>query len=54
MFAPFSSKYDAYLAACLGIGGSMNDCAKGIGDEAATIGKKIFSKKEWYGSHKGT
>jgi len=49
LFAPFSSKYDYYLAACLGTGGGMDDCAKGIGPEAETVGNKIFSKKEWYG-----
>jgi len=49
LFAPFSSKYDYYLAARLGTGGGMDDCAKGIGPEAETVGNKIFSKKEWYG-----
>lgn len=49
LFAPFSSKYDAYLAACLNAGGGMDDCAKGIGKVAAKTGKKYFSKEEWYG-----
>ncbi len=49
LFAQFSSKYDAYLTACLDTGGGMDDCAKGIGSTAEMVGKKIFSKKEWYG-----
>ena len=49
LFAPFSSKYDAYLQACLAAGGDMDDCAKGIGPIAEEVGTKIFSKKEWYG-----
>ena len=49
LFAPFTSKYDFYLQACLGAGGSMDDCAKGVGKTAEKAGKKIFSKEEWYG-----
>lgn len=49
MFAPFSSKYDFYLKECLGLGGLPEDCALGIGPIAEQVGKKIFSKKEWYG-----
>ena len=49
LFGQFSSKYDAYLALCLDIGGGMNDCAKGIGKDARKAGKKIFSKEEWDG-----
>lgn len=49
LFAPFTSKYDFYLQACLGAGGGMDDCAKGVGKTAEKAGKKIFSKEEWYG-----
>ncbi|MBN1148993.1 MAG: hypothetical protein JXA78_17175 [Anaerolineales bacterium] len=49
LFAPFSSKYDAYLQACLAAGGDMDDCAKGVGKTAAKAGKKYFSSKEWRG-----
>jgi cytochrome c peroxidase len=47
-FAPFSSKYDAYLADCLARGGLPGDCAMGVGKEAKKAGK-IFSKAEWSG-----
>jgi cytochrome c peroxidase len=33
-FAPFSSKYDAYLRTCLDKGGDPDDCALGSGDVA--------------------
>jgi cytochrome c peroxidase len=49
LFAPFSSKYDAYLQTCLAAGGDMNDCAQGIGKVASKVGKEFFSKEEWYG-----
>ena len=49
LFGQFSSRYDAYLEACLTKGGGMDDCAKGVGDVAQKVGKKIFSKKEWHG-----
>jgi len=49
LFAPFSSQYDAYLAACLGMGGDIDNCAKGIGKTAENTGKKFFTKEEWYG-----
>jgi len=49
LFAQFNSKYDAYLAACISNGGDMDDCAKGVGKTAEKVGKKIFSKEEWYG-----
>lgn len=49
LFGQFSSKYDAYLAACIVMGGDPDNCAKGIGDVAASVGKKVFSKKEWCG-----
>jgi cytochrome c peroxidase len=48
LFAPFSSKYDAYLADCLAFGGSMDDCAVGVGRAAKKAGK-LFSKEEWAG-----
>jgi cytochrome c peroxidase len=48
LFGAFSSKYDHYLQACLGLGGDKDDCAKGIGDAAVTAGT-IFTKKEWEG-----
>jgi len=49
LFAQFNSKYDAYLAACISNSGDMDDCAKGVGKTAKKVGKKIFSKEEWYG-----
>ncbi|HSL47132.1 MAG TPA: cytochrome c peroxidase [Anaerolineales bacterium] len=49
LFAQFSSKYDAYLAACLANGGEMNDCSTGVGKIAAKAGKQYFSPKEWHG-----
>lgn len=49
LFAPFSSKYDAYLKQCIKKGGDKDDCAKGIGKKAKKVGKKFFSKKEWRG-----
>jgi cytochrome c peroxidase len=49
LFGQFSSQYDAYLAACLGEGIDMDDCALGIGKEARKVGKKYFSKEEWRG-----
>ena len=49
LFGQFSSKYDFYLDACIDAGGSLDDCAKGIGKTAQKAGKKIFSKEEWYG-----
>jgi cytochrome c peroxidase len=48
LFAPFSSKYDAYLQSCLAMGGDKVDCATGVGKRAKMAGK-IFSKEEWYG-----
>jgi cytochrome c peroxidase len=48
LFGQFSSKYDAYLATCLDMGGGMADCATGTGPVAAEAGK-IFTKKEWRG-----
>ena len=49
LFAPFDSKYDAYLEACLGNAGDQDDCAQGIGKTAEKTGKKIFTKEEWNG-----
>jgi cytochrome c peroxidase len=49
LFGQFNSKYDAYLDACIDMGGDMDDCAKGIGTTAATVGPMIFSKNEWAG-----
>ena len=49
LFAPFSSKYDAYLEACLAEGGNKNNCAQGIGTVAENAGMKVFTKEEWQG-----
>lgn len=46
LFAPFSSKYDAYLVECLDNDGLKDDCAQGIGKIAKKAGKKVFTKKE--------
>lgn len=48
LFAPFTSKYDAYLADCLSLGGLPDDCSTGAGRVAKRAGK-IFSKEEWQG-----
>ena len=48
LFGQFSSKYDAYLATCLAKGGVMDDCAKGVGKTAMQVGKKFFTREEWY------
>jgi cytochrome c peroxidase len=51
MFAPFTSKYDYYLQACLAAGGDEGegDCATGEGGIAEAVGAEVFSKKEWRG-----
>jgi cytochrome c peroxidase len=49
LFGQFSSQYDAYLAACLAKGGTMDDCAKGVGKVALEVGKNYFTLEEWYG-----
>lgn len=50
LFGQFSSKYDAYLAACINArGGNMDDCANGEGAVAKKIGRKFFTSQEWYG-----
>ena len=46
LFAQFSSKYDAYLAACINAGGDMNGCAQGVGKTARKTMKRYFSKEE--------
>jgi cytochrome c peroxidase len=48
-FAPFNSKYDAYLKTCLEFGGDADDCAIGKGAKAKKAGTAIFSEGEWYG-----
>ena len=49
LFAQFDSKYDAYLKACLELGGDPGDCALGQGPKAKKAGKAIFSALEWRG-----
>lgn len=49
LFAPFSSKYDYYLQACLAAGGDRDACAIGDGLVPEQVGSKIFTKKEWAG-----
>lgn len=49
LFGQFSSKYDVYLEACLVVGGLPDDCAKGIGQEAALAGAATLSPDEWSG-----
>jgi cytochrome c peroxidase len=54
LFAQFSSKYDAYLDACVKDHGKiklsdLNDCAQGIGPKAAKAAQKILTDQEWYG-----
>jgi cytochrome c peroxidase len=48
LFAPFTSKYDAYLKACVELGGNADLCAIGADPNSAAAGA-IFSKKEWSG-----
>jgi cytochrome c peroxidase len=48
LFGQFSSKYDAYLASCIDLGGAPDACAKGVGPIAEQAGA-IFSQKEWRG-----
>jgi cytochrome c peroxidase len=48
-FAQFSSKYDAYLQACLDLRGDPADCALGIGPKARRAAGEIFSDQEWRG-----
>jgi cytochrome c peroxidase len=43
LFGQFSSCYDAYLAACLGAGGDMDDCANGNADQV------VLTDEEWAG-----
>lgn len=49
LFAPFNSKYDAYLQSCLALGGDPGDCALGVGPKSKKAGKAIFSAEEWRG-----
>jgi cytochrome c peroxidase len=48
IFGQFTSKYDAYLKACLELGGEADACATGSDANSAQAGE-IFSKKEWRG-----
>ena len=47
-FGGFTSKYDAYLASCLELGGDPDQCAQGSDTHAEEAGK-LFSRKEWRG-----
>jgi cytochrome c peroxidase len=49
LFGSFSSKYDAYLKACLKKGGDMNDCATGTGELAMEVAAEYFSRSELRG-----
>jgi cytochrome c peroxidase len=49
LFAQFSSRYDAYLKVCLGLGGNMNDCAQGADPQAENARTGILSDQEWEG-----
>jgi cytochrome c peroxidase len=49
LFAPFNSKYDAYLRACLDRGGTPDDCATGIGKAAQQAGHRVLTAQEWQG-----
>ena len=50
LFAPFSSKYDAYLEACLGLGEKPGKCATGSGPKAnRAAGMVGYSDLEWQG-----
>jgi cytochrome c peroxidase len=49
LFAPFDSKYDAYLQACLDRHGKPDDCAIGKGPKAKKAGEEIFTPQEWDG-----
>lgn len=48
IFGQFTSKYDAYLKACIELGGVADACAIGSDANSAQAGE-IFSKKEWRG-----
>jgi cytochrome c peroxidase len=54
LFAQFSSRYDAYLQACMKSGGKvklddLNDCAQGIGNRAAKAAASTLTAAEWQG-----
>jgi cytochrome c peroxidase len=46
LFGQFNSKYDKYLAACLDLGGEMNDCAVGVGKEARKAARRNLTREE--------
>jgi cytochrome c peroxidase len=49
LFATFDSKYDAYLKACLDLGGEHAACADGTDPVAATARVGILDDQEWHG-----
>ena len=49
LFAAFDSKYDAYLQACLDLGGAHAACADGTDPAAATARMGILNDQEWQG-----
>ncbi|MFC2038087.1 cytochrome-c peroxidase [Chloroflexota bacterium] len=49
LFAPFTSKYDAYLQACLARGGRMDKCAVGATSKAKKARVGILTDQEWRG-----
>jgi cytochrome c peroxidase len=49
LFAPFTSKYDAYLQACLARGGAMDKCATGATSKAKKARVGILTDQEWDG-----
>lgn len=50
LFAPFSSKYDAFLEACLGLGEKPAKCAVGSGPKAERAAAMVgYTELEWDG-----
>lgn len=49
LFGQFSSKYDAYLAACVASGGDKDNCAQGTGAIAESVSVGILTDTEWNG-----
>lgn len=49
VFAPFNSRYDHYLRACLQADIDIDDCAQGRGERVAQIAMRQFSEQEWRG-----
>jgi cytochrome c peroxidase len=50
LFAPFSSKYDAYLEACLALGGHPDRCAVGSDRNAESAASMVgYTDLEWQG-----